>query len=141
MKNRSLILLALAVFLLSCSCFKTKKNNLDKSIEKVYGVEWKLVSINLPDEAIIPPVGRVTITFTEAGNVNGNGGCNRFSGKFEIKENKLSITDIMSTRRACEIMKVESAVIKALKDVDSFSAVGNQLLLKKGEEILLTYTK
>jgi heat shock protein HslJ len=58
---------------------------------------------------------KVTIAFTEEGNVQGYGGCNRFFGGYRLEGDLITFSAIASTRRYCEeTMAVEDALFMAL---------------------------
>jgi len=140
----SYFLLSVLVFhFISCATLKPTENTVQKQVEDIYSATWKLVSVKLSptENEIIPPIDRITIRFNREGNFSGYGGCNNFNGKFEIIDyNQLIITDLFATRRGCEISAIEISVIRALNEVDEFLIVGDKLFLKKGSEVLLSYT-
>jgi len=79
------------------------------------------------------------ITLIEESNrFNGNGGCNRISGKVSIAENKIDFKNIMSTKMACENLKQETTFVNALERVTDFKIVGCELFLyEKGKKVLV----
>ena len=92
---------------------------------------WKLLSygaIDSPTPAL--PDVDTTISFNADGNLNGNMGCNRFSGSYEISENKIEIGPLMSTAMYCEsAMEQETAVLMLLNGTMTFESDSNTLTL------------
>ncbi|HLO58941.1 MAG TPA: META domain-containing protein [Bacteroidales bacterium] len=70
-------------------------------------------------------------------SVTGNGGCNSFSGRYELKANSIRISRLISTKMACERIQFESIFMMALGDCDNFKVRNDTLLLNKGEFNLL----
>jgi heat shock protein HslJ len=70
-------------------------------------------------------------------SVTGNGGCNGFSGRYELKANSIRISRLISTKMACEGIKYESIFMMALGDCDNYKVRNDTLLLNKGEFNLL----
>jgi len=105
--------------------------NTDPTLGGLAGT-WTLVSYGAADAptaavADIP----ATLTFSEGG-VNGNVGCNGFSGAFIYENNTLTITSpIISTLMACAepIMQQESTVINGLAGAQTFAVQGDTLTI------------
>lgn len=93
---------------------------------------WKLKSIN--GKPVVWEEGyqrEPHIIFkTDNNKVVGHGGCNGFSGKYELrKANKISISQVVSTRMMCSHMDTEMDMLKALNEVDNYEVNGDHLLL------------
>lgn len=68
----------------------------------------------------------------EQERVSGSGGCNRFSGAFEVDGSSMRFSRIVSTRMACidaERQRVESTFLRLLETITRFEAQGNTLRL------------
>ena len=80
--------------------------------------EWRLAYIDFDEP--VPDAPPVTAAF-EAGRVAGNGGCNRYSGPFQVAPASLEVTTgpMVSTRMACEpaVMELEDRYLAALGGV------------------------
>ncbi len=62
--------------------------------------------------------------------INGNGGCNNISGSFEIRGiNRISFSNMITTKMACANIELESSFLKALEAADHFNVVGDILML------------
>ena len=87
------------------------------------GSEW------VPENAT-----KTFLQFTANGMVSGVGGCNRFSGTYEISGETLMFDPLASTRMACaeNVMRAEHAFLEALSVTASYSleASDAELVLK-----------
>ncbi len=71
-------------------------------VNELLGEEWILSSFVESGEEISLSQARPTITFDESGMVNGFGGCNQYSGSYEISDDgTLTFGLLASTLRAC----------------------------------------
>jgi heat shock protein HslJ len=61
--------------------------------------------------------GEQYVRFGADNKINGNGGCNGFFGRYELKDGKLRIGPLASTRKACasDIKEREQAFLQALE--------------------------
>lgn len=78
----------------------------------------------------------------EKGSAGGNTGCNVFGGNYSTKDGKLSITDIISTMRACiedDRMTTERDFLDGLRNAGRYEIKGGKLYLYQGEKLLLTF--
>jgi heat shock protein HslJ len=73
--------------------------------------------------------------------VNGNGGCNNFSGSFFLESNsRITLSKIMSTLMACKQMETETEFFKVLQMADNYTVTGDTLILNKtGTESLARF--
>lgn len=72
--------------------------------------------------------------------VSGSTGCNRLTGSFKSdEEGLLRFLPLATTRMFCE-GKGESKFLNALQQVDHYKMEGDQLLLTKGEAVVLSFT-
>ena len=85
-----------------------------------------------------------TISFDADGKFNGNAGCNKFFGSYEVEENKLSLGAIGSTKMACEeeVMQAESTYLAALEKAATYHITGQTLQIRDTEgNTLITFSK
>ncbi len=103
--------------------------------------KWMLESI--AGRQIFVPITDVFINFDRAKNgIGGNTGCNVFGGKFTANGSRLSITDVISTMRACEQtgkMQTERELLDGLRRADRCEFANNRLNLYRGKQLLLTF--
>jgi len=106
---------------------------LKKQEQTIYNTHWKLVELygqpvtyNENDrEAFI-------IVDADKNSISGNGSCNSFGGKFELKEgNRIQISNIFSTMMYCDNMDREKELFRVLELADSYVINGKSLFLHK----------
>lgn len=111
----------------------------------VVGREWVLQEVAADGGAATTRPGvRVTLQFGEDGQVTGTGGCNAYSGTYEIsEEGKLTISEVGSTEMACspaEVMDLETRYLRALGAVViAHLSEGHLELLPPGETEYLRF--
>jgi len=87
---------------------------------------------------------QATLAFPKAGNVAGNGSCNRFFGPTEIKGDANKLGPLASSRMACPeaVMNQEAAYLKALQAAERFEWKDPYLLIySKGFAKPLRFTR
>jgi heat shock protein HslJ len=78
----------------------------------------------------------------EKGTAGGDTSCNVFGGSYTVNANKISITDTISTMRACvedERMNIERGFLDALQDADRYEIRANKLFIYSRGKLLLTF--
>jgi len=78
------------------------------------------------------------VQFEEDGQLRGHGGCNRFSGSYELDDGLLQAGPLRSTRMACPepAMSFEISFMEALQTPSNASVVGNKLVLRTAQDVL-----
>jgi heat shock protein HslJ len=104
----------------------------DDEAQGLEGTKWVLTAYQADgsvQEAL--PTPPVEATFA-GGRVNGTGGCNQYSGSYQVDGHKLFIGLLASTQRACEpaIMDQETAYLKALQSAGSYETGASTLTIK-----------
>lgn len=103
------------------------------------GTSWVMSSLG----GDLPVAGTtVTLDFGGDGSVTGSDGCNRFNTTFVQSGDSLTIAQpAASTMMACSasIMSQAATFMDALARTSTFTAIGNQLILMDGNEILATF--
>lgn len=83
------------------------------------------------------------VTFDEQERTaGGNSGCNVYGGTYSERNGSISITEIMSTMRACEEgdrMEVERGLLNGLRNADRYEIKAERLYLYRGQDLLLTF--
>ena len=72
----------------------------------------------------------------------GDTGCNLFGGSYTASGGKISITDVISTMRACiedDRMTIERKFLDGLGDADRYEITGEKLQLFAGKKLLLAF--
>jgi heat shock protein HslJ len=97
------------------------------------GTEWTLVDgVDAPSDSV------PTLTLEE-GIASGFGGCNSFTGGYELDDDSITIGPLAATLMACEDDKsaAEAAYVPALEAADSWAIEDGELILSTdGEETL-----
>ncbi|MFO7679579.1 MAG: META domain-containing protein [Chloroflexota bacterium] len=135
-KTIRITLLAITLFLL-VACQQTAEPEASMDLA---GTNWVLSSLN----GGLPVAGTaVTLQFGTDGAVFGTDGCNRFNTTYTQDGANLTIdlSAAAMTDMACEepVMTQATAYMAALAATTSFTAAGNQLSLRNGEQILATF--
>lgn len=105
--------------------------------------KWRIVTVfgeNAPADEQAPFVD----FDTQNGRLSAFAGCNRLSGAIKSEgDNKLTISNVASTRMACPDMSLEQNVITALGQAGSFgiSPNGKLLLLSAGGNAVMELTR
>jgi heat shock protein HslJ len=76
------------------------------------------------------------------GNIGGNTSCNVFGGNYTAKDNKLKITQTISTMRACiedNRMQIERSFLDGLQDANRYEIRDDKLYIRKGSRELLVF--
>ena len=106
----------------------------------LFGRRWALTGIG--DQRF--PAGKPYLEFDDQQRrASGDGGCNRFSGGFELSGSSLRLTRLISTKRAClaaEANRLETSFLQALDQTTRFEVRGNTLRLFAGDRQLLEFT-
>jgi heat shock protein HslJ len=105
---------------------------------------WLVIGLlNRNQEAFSTPIEGTTITanFKQSGQLQGNGGCNSYSGSYEVQGNTISIGDAAATQKECAqpggLMRQENRYFQALNQAVTFEVEGRNLVFFDGEGIRL----
>jgi heat shock protein HslJ len=124
--------LLFATLCLSCAIVLGQTNrNLATGQQALAGSEWRLVSLGRvgAGTAIVSGNG-VTLKFGNDGRVSGSGGCNSFGGGYRIQGDRVTFSQMISTRRACvdtNANRQESQYLQALDSANRFRVTSRQL--------------
>lgn len=102
------------------------------SAHVLVGPVWQLAELN--GEPAAENI-ETSLTFSESGEIGGNGGCNSYGGDYAVDGESLSFTNIFSTMMACpgQESPQEQTFLAALEATLSFEIVDEELLLKDRE--------
>ncbi len=111
----------------------------EKRVQEVY---WKLIGVE--GKAVIEdPHAREAymILRLEDHRLQGFGGCNILMGSYVLDEtaHKVKFSSVASTMMACPRLHDESAFLKALENVESYSIEEGVLLLQKEGKTVITF--
>jgi heat shock protein HslJ len=95
--------------------------------------KWKLVSFSEPGLETPVIVGStITLEFDSEGQAGGSGSCNAYSIQYEMKDNMLSLGELIHTMTACEqegIGQQEQRYFQAIENAGRFELAGNRLMI------------
>ena len=78
-----------------------------------------------------------TITFDDEGKVYGDSGCNRFTGGYKVKGDRITISPLASTMMFCEgKMDAEAAFLNKLQAAVSFQATKKTLKIFTPKDLM-----
>lgn len=105
----------------------------EKRIEGVWSVNSMYRTPNSSAEKLTD----VMLDFS-SGSFSGKAPCNRVSGKYKIKDFKISFSGIVATKMACSKLEIESVYLKLLEgSVDNFTFNRDRLVLKDSKSNLV----
>lgn len=154
MKRLLLTTIILAILATSCSVFNRKDKASQKKIDNktknelllqqldLFQTEWDLFKIGATKPKLTATDNKISILFSkDNSHFAGFSGCNRYSGKYDIKKEKLLFDNIISTKMACPEtdMTFEESYLNALNKVNNFAINGDSLFLKKDERAVLIF--
>lgn len=98
---------------------------------------WKLIELggNPIERNEETPKEAHVIFKTQDNRMNGSGGCNSFSGTYELgPETRIKISGVVSTRMMCPNIETETKLFQAFEKADNYtlSEDGNTLSLNRG---------
>jgi len=101
------------------------------STEPLENTYWKLTNLgNTPVPAASEQREPHFVLDSQTRRVSGSGGCNRFTGSYELNEDHVKFSKLASTMMACpEGMDTEKAFLQALEQVNTWKIGGQQLEL------------
>jgi heat shock protein HslJ len=103
--------------------------------------KWFLESIS--SRTRLTPAKDVFVQFDpQKGNAGGNSGCNSFGGSYTTRGNTITITEVISTMRACiedRKMEVERQLYDGLKKANRYTVSRGKLSLYQNSKLLLTF--
>ena len=126
----------LIALLTLAGCHSAKKAGAKMDHTPITDTYWRLFELNGQ------PVGDSRKEGNEAhmilhsadGRVTGNGGCNNFSGSYDLgSENQISFTQLISTRMACPDMEVEDQLFTVLEAADNYTIGSDTLSLNRAK--------
>lgn len=137
--KKFVFILALSIFFVSCD--ETKKV-IDTAGSVQLSGAYDVVTVN--GAAISDNKPTISFTALDKG-INGNTGCNKFFGKYNVDLYAVNFSDIASTEMACEqpIMDVENQFLQALRNTGSYALEDGMLTLysKNDRSVLITAKK
>ena len=151
MKNLFFII-GICVFVLGLGMIACKSKNVSSGVlnselssmdQKLVENKWKLIELNgvaLSSMNPQPAVEAFIIFQTGNNRVNGNSGCNNFSGTYKTgANNSLNFSGVASTRKMCIDMTIENQMNKIFQEVDKYTITGKTLSLNQAGKTLAKF--
>jgi heat shock protein HslJ len=126
------------LFVAMCSCQNKQLAQQSKGLP--LASQWIIAAFYEDGEAVYSESKSSYITIhSDLQTFDGNGACNRISGKMEADTEKHSIRffDIVSTKMACPHIAQETKFINMLHSATSYQIDGGEMTLYKGKQKLL----
>ncbi|WP_113662404.1 META domain-containing protein [Pedobacter nanyangensis] len=149
--KKSILIITMGIALAACSATKTDEKATDTTataaqqgqsaiVVDLFDKEWKLKELN--GKAIVLDTAfkkEPQMVFQKEGNkLVGNGGCNSFSGSYQLKDaNGITLSEGAATMMACPNLKIEGDFFAALKQVRSYRIENSSLLLDNEKKEVL----
>ena len=96
--------------------------------------DWNVTGYNTGTQAVTSPIAGTTLTatFTAAGEVGGNAGCNSYSGPYKLDGSSLTVGPLATTMKACDqaIMDQETQFLAALQTPTTVETTGATVTLR-----------
>jgi heat shock protein HslJ len=135
-------LLAVAASLLKAPSIATGTNETVGNYQtetSLFGRKWKLTHVG---DMKIPSAKPYILLNAQTKRFEGDGGCNRISGAFEVSKSALTFARVISTRRACadrRLQQVETKFVESLERTSSFYILGNSMRFYANGVAILTF--
>lgn len=123
-----------ALLLNACTAIKTSDDEIRTKHADIIEKYWKLTEVN--GEPINKETNREPHIILKGidNRVNGTGGCNGFSGHYELKDkNRIAFSNIAITEMACPNMEVEDKMLMVLQTADSYVVKNDTLILNRAK--------
>ncbi len=153
MKSLPLSLLAFLLIVASCAN-PNKPGDTDQTpvdttaVESMYAdtltdVYWKLKSLNAKSVSDYPAQNKEPyITFRADNRVEGTGGCNGMGGSYALGDNnKITFSQIISTKMACPDMTLETDFHGFLMGEVMYAIANNELTLTRADTTTAVFEK
>lgn len=140
-RSSSLLVASLCVSAVSLACAGRART----AAGSIVANDWHLVEIS--GTAAIPTdeARRPTLHFSaDSGRASGNGGCNNYGGTAVIAGQSITVSRLISTKRACidpAMNAQETRFLTALEAVDRYAISGDTLRLYRGPDLSLRFVR
>lgn len=96
---------------------------------------WKMVSMDGKEHPSFQEKNSFTVLFSaNDSTVSGSGVCNTFMGRYEVKDNKITIGMDAATMRSCPEMDMEHPYILMFGEINSYKIDNGELVLCNADE-------
>jgi len=122
------------LFINAWTAVKTSDDGIKTQHDDIIEKYWKLTEVN--GEPITKETNREPHIILKGvdNRINGTGGCNGFSGYYELKDkNRIAFSNIAITEMACPNMDVEDKMLMVLQTADSYIVKNDTLILNRAK--------
>lgn len=126
--KRAYLLLIVLLVLAGC---KSSKKMAEKSYDNplLLNKTWAVTQIK-GEDLQYPNQADVAYLFFERNmSVHGFGGCNNYSGKYDVVGDSISFKNVGATMRLCPEQQIEDALFKAMNEAVTFKVTKSNLKL------------
>jgi heat shock protein HslJ len=108
------------------------------AVNPLAGTRWAVNSLNNGNQAVVTLISGTSIDmeFTVDGRVQGNSGCNSYSGPYSVSGDTISIGALTGTQMLCDqptgVMEQEQQFLAALQQSRTWRIDGSTLTLRDG---------
>ena len=106
----------------------------DEGLSTIVGTSWTATGINNGRGGLESTVATESVTadFGADGALSGFAGCNTYNATYELSDDTIAITGVVTTRKACadEAMTLESQYVAALEAATTYALSGDSLTLR-----------
>ena len=105
--------------------------------------KWYLIKIYQDTDKLEVTGRKAFIRFNEAkSSAGGNGSCNSFGSTMKLDGNKISFSNIFSTKMYCEqVQAIEDSFFEKLGKITRYEIEGNSLLLFEGDKKTIEFER
>lgn len=140
MRKQYLLFILLFVF---TGCKTTQKTS-QKVVERTYenpallDKMWAVTQINGSELQYSNQADVAYLLFDKNLTVKGCGGCNNYSGRYDVKGDSIVMERVGATMRLCPDQEIEDAFFKAMNEVVTFKVTKDNLKLydKRKKEVI-----
>ncbi|NOT52790.1 MAG: META domain-containing protein [Chitinophagaceae bacterium] len=130
--------MGVGAFIVMSACVMQKE--VAKDQQSLYDTKWNLKKIHTGSKTEEVNTKAFIKFDKEKGSAGGNGSCNSFGSNAVANENKVSFSNIFSTKMYCEgVQQTEDTFFKQLEKVNRFEIKNKTLLLYQDKYLLLEF--
>ena len=141
-KNTMMKLITLfstGTFIVLAACCM-QKENAQQQQQSLYDIKWNLKKIHTATGTEDVNTKAFIKFNQEKGSAGGNASCNTFGSNGTVSGNKVSFSNIFSTKMYCEgLQETENAFLKQLASANRFEIKGKTLTLYHDKDELLQF--
>lgn len=132
--------LLLLPLLFGACTLQQKNRQYSEGVSVLQSSYWMLLSLSGQQMQDNPESYTAYIRFEEGGDdLTGYTGCNRLTGRYQMQNSTLQLTNLSTSRAMCPIIEQENFLMAILEKVDSYSIAGEILTLYHKRTAVATF--